>query len=119
MPIENRELKVGTKLFARYRKQEYRAEVVEGEGGKRLYRLADGRTFKSPSAVGTAITGKACNGWMFWSVEEATSGQARGLRTSLPGQSHPPPPRRARSRRKPGLPPSSAHRTSGAFQRAA
>ncbi|MCI0439146.1 MAG: hypothetical protein L0177_08450 [Chloroflexi bacterium] len=71
MPIENRELKVGTKLFARYKRQEYRAEVVEGEEGKRLYRLADGRTFKSPSATGTAITGKACNGWMFWSVEES------------------------------------------------
>ncbi len=71
MPIENRELKVGTKLFAKYKKQEYHAEVVEGEGGKRLYRLTDGRTFKSPSAAGTAITGKACNGWMFWSVEES------------------------------------------------
>lgn len=50
-----------------------------GEEGKVMYRLEDGREFKSPSAAGTAITGKACNGWAFWSVgaaevsEEATS----------------------------------------------
>ena len=71
MAIENRELEAGTKLIARYKKEEHRAEVVAGEEGKVKYRLADGREFKSPSAAGTAITSKACNGWAFWSVEPA------------------------------------------------
>ncbi len=69
MAIENRNLEPGTKLIAKFKKEEYRAEVVAGEEGKVKYRLADGREFKSPSAAGTAITGKACNGWAFWSVE--------------------------------------------------
>ena len=69
MAIENRDLEAGTKLIAKYKKEEYRAEVVAGEGGKVKYRLADGREFKSPSAAGTAITSKACNGWAFWSIE--------------------------------------------------
>ena len=69
MAIENRDLEPGTKLIARYKKEEYRAEVVAGEEGKVKYRLADGREFKSASASGTAITGKACNGWAFWSIE--------------------------------------------------
>ena len=73
MPIENRDLKPGTRLVARYKKQGHRAEVVAGEEGKVRYRLEDGREFKSPSAAGTAITGKACNGWAFWSVEGAES----------------------------------------------
>jgi hypothetical protein len=34
-----------------------------------MYRLQDGREFKSPSAVGMAITGHACDGWVFWSVQ--------------------------------------------------
>ena len=73
MVIENRDLEVGTKLIARYKKEEYRAEVVAGEEGKVKYRFADGREFKSPSAAGTAITGKACNGWAFWSLETGSA----------------------------------------------
>ena len=69
MAIENRELEPGTKLIAKYKKEEHRVEVVAGEQGKVKYRLADGREFKSPSSAGTAITGKACNGWAFWSVD--------------------------------------------------
>jgi len=69
MAIENRDLEPGTKLIAKYKKEEYRAEVIAGEEGKVTYRLTDGRSFKSPSAAGTAITGKACNGWAFWSLE--------------------------------------------------
>jgi len=69
MAIENRDLKPGTKLVAKFKKEEYRAEVTSGEEGKVKYRLTDGREFKSPSAAGTAITGKACNGWAFWSLE--------------------------------------------------
>ena len=69
MAIENRNLEVGTKLFAKYKKEEYRAEVIAGEAGKVKFRLADGREFKSTSSAGTAITGKACNGWAFWNVQ--------------------------------------------------
>src|SRR5439155_14482554 len=69
MAIQDRNLSVGTKLYARYKGQTHTAEVIEKEGGT-AYRLADGREFKSPSAAGTAITEKACNGWAFWSVGE-------------------------------------------------
>ncbi len=69
MAIENRDLEPGTKLIARYKKEEYRAEVKDGEEGKVKYRLADGREFKSPSSAATAITDKAANGWTFWSVD--------------------------------------------------
>ena len=69
MAIENRDLEPGTKLIARYKKEEYRAEVIAGEEGKVKYRLADGQEFKSLSSAGTAITTKACNGWVFWSIE--------------------------------------------------
>jgi hypothetical protein len=68
MAIEDRSLKAGTKLVARYKGQEHTAEVVETEEGLR-YRLEDGREFKSPSSAGSAIMGgSACNGWRFWSV---------------------------------------------------
>ena len=69
MPIENRHLEPGTKLIAKYRKETYHAVVVTGEGGKVLYQLPDGKEYKSTSALGTAITGKSCNGWAFWSVD--------------------------------------------------
>ena len=69
MAIEDRNLEPGTKLIAKYKEEEYKAEVIAGEDGKVKYRLADGREFKSPSSAGAAITNKACNGWAFWSVE--------------------------------------------------
>ncbi len=69
MPIENRNLTKGTKLTGRYHKQSYSCEVVENAEGKLMYRLQDGREFKSPSAAGMAITGHACDGWVFWSVK--------------------------------------------------
>ena len=69
MPIENRNLTKGTKLTGRYHKQSYSCEVVENAEGKLMYRLQDGREFKSPSAAGMAITGHACDGWVFWSVQ--------------------------------------------------
>ncbi|MDO8615028.1 MAG: hypothetical protein Q7T33_04760 [Dehalococcoidia bacterium] len=79
MSIENRDLKPGTKLVARYKDQDYSAEVVEIEEGIR-YRLEDGREFKSPSSAGSAVMGgTACNGWSFWSVagEEAKAPEAK------------------------------------------
>ena len=69
MTIYDRNLKPGTQLVARYHKQSYTCDVVEKEG-KLSYRLADGREFKSPSAAGMAITGHACDGWVFWSVQK-------------------------------------------------
>jgi rubrerythrin len=69
MPIENRNLTKGTKLTGRYHKQGYFCEVAENAEGKLRYRLQDGREFKSPSAAGMAITGHACDGWVFWTVQ--------------------------------------------------
>jgi hypothetical protein len=71
MLIKDRNLKPGARLEARYHKQSYTCEVVAGEGGKLRYRLEDGREFKSPSAAGMAVTGHACDGWVFWSVKAA------------------------------------------------
>ena len=76
MPIENRYLEPGTKLIATYKKVQYHGLVVDGDDRKIRYQLEpyDGKEFKSASALGTAITGKSCNGWSFWSVDtgEAT-----------------------------------------------
>jgi len=68
--IENRNLTTGTRLTARYHKQTFACEVTEKEG-KLFFKLEDGREFKSLSAAGTAITGGACNGWAFWSLQAA------------------------------------------------
>ncbi len=76
MPIENRNLIPGTRLVGRYHKQPYSCEVVEGEAGKIRFKLEDGREFKSPSAAGMAITGHACDGWVFWGLEMASDPQS-------------------------------------------
>ena len=76
MPIENRNLKPGTKLTGRYHKQSYSCEVGENAEGKLFYRLEDGREFKSPSAAGKAITGHSCDGWVFWSMQTETTPKA-------------------------------------------
>jgi hypothetical protein len=87
VPIENRDLAAGTRLVARYKKQEHTATVVEGEEGGLRYRLEDGREFKSPSAAGSAVMGGvACNGWRFW---------------SLAGEAEPAPPKKQRKAPKP------------------
>src|SRR5919106_584440 len=71
MAIQNRNLTPGTRLVAHYKKEAHHALVVASTEGKVLYQLSpyDGREFKSPSSLGTAVTGKACNGWTFWSVD--------------------------------------------------
>ena len=69
MSIEDRNLKPGTKLVARYKKQDFSCEVVKTKDGI-IYRLADGQEFKSLSSAGSAVMGgSACNGWRFWSLE--------------------------------------------------
>jgi Restriction Enzyme Adenine Methylase Associated len=78
MPIDGgtrNKLVAGMRLVARYKGTQHMAEVVMGEDGKIRFRLADGREFKSPSAAGSAVmSGVACNGWRFWSIE--SQGQA-------------------------------------------
>jgi hypothetical protein len=76
MAIENRNLAVGTRLVASYKKQTYVCIVEAAEEGESvLYALEDGKKFKSPSAAASAVmNGQAANGWRFWSVEgEATT----------------------------------------------
>ena len=77
MPIENRNLEPGTKLVATYKKEIYHALVVASAEGKVLYQLSpnDGKEYKSPSSLGTAVTGKACNGWAFWSVDTSPAAE--------------------------------------------
>jgi hypothetical protein len=53
------------------------AEVVldpKATGDRPIAYRVDGKEelFKSPSAAGTAVTGKACNGWAFWSVGDGS-----------------------------------------------
>ncbi len=69
MTIENRTLKAGMRLEGTYHKDVYRCTVHEKEG-KLVYRLEDEREFTSLSAAGSAITGHACNGWVFWTVTD-------------------------------------------------
>jgi len=90
MAIQDRNLSVGTQLHAKYKGVTYRAELIEvdvlpkgmrpkdapADPDPRLVRelryKVEGKDelFKSPSAAGTAITEKACNGWAFWTVGE-------------------------------------------------
>ena len=71
MAIANRDLPVGTRIVADYKKTRYVCTVEAAEEGEGvLYALEDGKKFKSPSAAGSAVMGgTACNGWRFWSVE--------------------------------------------------
>ncbi len=67
--IEDRNLKPGTVLVARYKKRDHRCEVVKGAEGKVAFRVG-GKEYGSPSAAGSAVMGGvACNGWRFWTPE--------------------------------------------------
>ena len=94
MAIQDRNLSVGTKLYARYKGQTYRAEVVlnpEATGDRPIVYKVEGKEqlFKSPSAAGTAVTGLACNGWAFWSVGEPgeSTGPVTSTKTRPPASS--------------------------------
>jgi hypothetical protein len=69
MAIQDRNLTEGTRLVAKYKKEVYICVIAKGDKGRLFYRLEDGRDFKSPSAAGAAITGSACNGWVFWRLD--------------------------------------------------
>jgi hypothetical protein len=71
MPIENRDLPVGTRLVARYKKQSYLCLVEPAESGEGVvFALDGGKRHKSPSAAAMEVMGgKAVNGWRFWTPE--------------------------------------------------
>ena len=71
MAIEDRNLTVGTRLVANYRRQAHACMVEKAEeGGGIRFVLEDGRKFKSPSSAASAVMGGAAvNGWRFWSVQ--------------------------------------------------
>src|SRR6266542_1576977 len=94
MAIQDRNLSVGTKLHASYKGQTYRAEVVlnpNATGDRPIAYKVEGNDelFKSPSAAGTAITEKACNGWAFWSVGDGSenTGPVTSTKTRPPANS--------------------------------
>src|SRR5688572_29810482 len=71
MAIEDRNVPIGTRLVANYKKQTFVC-TVEAEGEGLAFVLEDGSRHKSPSAAGSRVMGgKAVNGWRFWSVEGA------------------------------------------------
>ena len=78
MAIEDRNLPVGTRLVASYKKQTFVCTVEAGEGDEGLaFVLEDGSRYKSPSAAGSKVMGGgAVNGWRFWSVEGAAPAKA-------------------------------------------
>ena len=73
MAIEDRNLTVGTRLVANYRRQAHACMVERAEEGDgKVFALEDGRKFKSASSAASALMGgKAVNGWRFWSVQGA------------------------------------------------
>ena len=71
MPVENRNLEVGTRLVANYKKAQYVCVVGKDEEGKLSFEV-DGKVFKSPSSAASHVMGgQAANGWRFWSIEGA------------------------------------------------
>ena len=89
--IENRNLGVGTKLVANYKKQRYVCTVEAAEEGEGvLYVLEDGSKHKSPSAAGMKVMGgKAVNGWRFWSLEGGATPASNGATEKPPRQAKP------------------------------
>jgi len=58
----------GTVLRARHKGQVFEAVVLEPSGlaGEVFLAEYNGQEYRSLSAMGTAVTGGACNGWRFW-----------------------------------------------------
>ena len=76
MAITNRNLEPGIKLIARYKGNTYHGLVTDGEDRQVRYQLTPhhGKEYKSLSSLGTAVTGKPCNGWAFWSIDSSETG---------------------------------------------
>ena len=85
MAIEDRNLTVGTRLVANYRKQAHACMVEKAEEGEGvLFVLEGARKFKSPSSAASAVMGgKAVNGWRFWSIQGAPPPTFMGQRTLI------------------------------------
>ncbi len=86
--IENRNLAVGTRLVASYKKQLYVCTVEAAEeDGAVVYVLEDGSRHKSPSAAGSKVMGgKAVNGWRFWTVEGEAPAASADAGTEKPAK---------------------------------
>ena len=69
MALENRDLKAGQKLVARYKGQEHTVLVLGDDKTGLGFELDGETTFKSLSTAGNAVTGGSVNGWRFWSLE--------------------------------------------------
>ena len=77
MPINDRNLKGGQTLVARYKGQEHSVLVLEDDKGALAFELDGGTIHKSLSSAGSAVMGgTACNGWRFWSPEGELKEQA-------------------------------------------
>ncbi|MFA4958018.1 MAG: hypothetical protein WC556_13705 [Candidatus Methanoperedens sp.] len=69
-PTSDRDITQDSKsrrIFANYRKQLYEATYYSRD--KIVY---NGKEYTSPSAAGTAVTNKPCNGWVFWKFKDET-----------------------------------------------
>jgi hypothetical protein len=90
--IEDRNLAVGTRLVASYKKQTYVCTVEAAEDGDGVvFALEDGKRFKSPSAAASAVmNGSAANGWRFWSLEGAATGTAEPAANESPAPAEKP-----------------------------
>ena len=91
MALENRDLKAGQKLVARYKGQEHTVLVLGDDKAGLGFEL-DGKTiYKSLSTAGNAVTGGSVNGWRFWSQEgdlkakRATEAKPAGRKSVTPG----------------------------------
>ncbi len=66
-------------MTAIYRGRTHAGKVESTEDGKLAYVLEDGPRFKSRWAPGSAVmSGIACNGWRFWSVEGSAGRRGDG-----------------------------------------
>ena len=82
--IEDRNLEVGTRLVANYKKQAYVCTVGKDEEGKLTFEV-DGKAFKSPSSAASHVMGgQAANGWRFWSVEGAAPAEPKATTKAAP-----------------------------------
>jgi hypothetical protein len=84
MAIEDRNVPVGTRLMANYKKVQYVC-TVEAEGEGLAFVLEDGSRHKSPSAAGSKVMGGGTvNGWRFWSIEGATAKAEKAEKPAKP-----------------------------------
>jgi hypothetical protein len=86
MAIEDRALKAGDELVARYKGQEYSVLVLGDEEVGLGFELDGPTIYRSLSKAGSAVmNGTACNGWRFWTRKgEEKPAKAKAEPSSLP-----------------------------------